>query len=366
MAKILVIEDAEYLARGIARVLELEGHTVAVALSGRQGIQQALAEKPDLILCDLTLPEIDGIQVLQLLRHTAECATVPFILLTARSSQLDARLGIQAGADDFINKPVDSETLLRLVNYYLEQRQSLQEEYRQRTSELEQSLTYALPHEFRTALNEILGVATHLKVFADRFSPEELRELGADLARSARRLLRLSENILLYARVDFLANAPELLQQLRQFTTEEPAAIVQDIAIVKAEEAQRGADVRLTIEATGIQLAMPSEHFAKIVEELLDNALKFSPPATPVLVRTWAAGDAFWVEIRDHGPGIPPELQKRIRAYYQPGRLLYEQQGIGLGLTLAKRLVELYEGQFELVTPADGGTLVRFGLPMKR
>jgi signal transduction histidine kinase len=72
------------------------------------------------------------------------------------------------------------------------------------------------------------------------------------------------------------------------------------------------------------------------------------------------------VEIRDHGPGIPPELQKRIRAYYQPGRLLYEQQGIGLGLTLAKRLVELYKGQFELVTPANGGTLVRFGLPLKQ
>jgi two-component system sensor histidine kinase/response regulator len=274
-------------------------------------------------------------------------------------------LGSKLGADDFINKPIDSETLLRLVNYYLEQRQSLQEEYRQRTSELEQSLTYALPHEFRTALNEILGVATHLKVFADRFSPESC----ANWALTWRGRLAASSG---FQRTS--CSMPGGLPGECSGASAAVAAVHHRRALRhragprhhESREAQRGADVRLTIEATGVRLAMPSEHFAKIVEELLDNALKFSPPATPVLVRTWAAGDSFWVEIRDHGPGIPPELQKRIRAYYQPGRLLYEQQGIGLGLTLAKRLVELYKGQFELVTPTNGGTLVRFGLPLKQ
>lgn len=364
MAKILVIEDAEYLAQGIARILELEGHEVLVARTGREGIELALEHKPDLILCDLALPEVDGIGVLQAVRHTEELASVPFIFLTARIGSAEARAALQAGADDYLTKPITGQALLQIIRHHLERSTSLQSEYKQRLSELEQSLTYALPHEFRTALNGILGAATYLQVFADRLTPEELRELSEDIRTSARRLLRLTENFLLYARTDFLANAPELVEQLRQFTTDEPSVILQDVALMKAEEYNRATDLRFSLTALNLRLAMPSEHFAKIAEELLDNALKFSPPGSPVSIHTWRAENYFWAEIRDRGPGIPPELPQRIRAYYQPGRLLHEQQGVGLGLTLVKRLVELYGGTFEIESPSDGGTRVVFGLPL--
>lgn len=364
MAKILVIEDAEYLAQGIARILELEGHEVLLARTGREGIELALEHKPDLILCDLALPEVDGIGVLQAVRHTEELASVPFIFLTARIGSAEARAALQAGADDYLTKPITGQALLQIIRHHLERSTSLQSEYKQRLSELEQSLTYALPHEFRTALNGILGAATYLQVFADRLIPEELRELSEDIRTSARRLLRLTENFLLYARTDFLANAPELVEQLRQFTTDEPSVILQDVALMKAEEYNRATDLRFSLTALNLRLAMPSEHFAKIAEELLDNALKFSPPGSPVSIHTWRAENYFWAEIRDRGPGIPPELPQRIRAYYQPGRLLHEQQGVGLGLTLVKRLVELYGGIFEIESPSDGGTRVVFGLPL--
>ncbi len=363
MAKILVIEDAHYLAQGIARILELEGHEALVATTGRQGIELALSHKPDLILCDIALPEIDGVGVLQVIRRTEELASVPFIFLTARPTipPTQVELGIQP--DEYLTKPVTAQTLLAAIQRQLE-RTTSQAEYKQRLSELEQSFTYALPHEFRTALNGILGAATHLQIFADKLTPDELRELSKDIRTSARRLLRLTENFLLYTRTDFLAKAPELLEQLRQFLTEEPSVVLQDIAVMKGEEYGRTADLRCTLAAMNLQLPMPTEHFAKIAEELLDNAFKFSPPGSPILIRTWRTEDTFWVEIRDHGPGIPPELPERIRAYYQPGRLLYEQQGIGLGLTLAKRLVTLYGGSFSIENHPAGGTRVVFGLPL--
>ncbi len=364
MAKILVIEDAEYLAHGIARILQLEGHTVLVATTGRQGIELAVQERPDLILCDLALPEIDGIGVLQAVRHTEELSSVPFIILTARASQMDARIGLQIGADDYLTKPITGQALLEVINRHLERSTLLQAEYKERLSELERSLSYALPHEFRTALNGILGAATHLQVFADKLTADELRELSEDIQLSARRLLRLTENFLLYARTDFLANAPELVEQLRQFTVEEPSIVLQDIALMKAEEYERATDLRFSLMALNLRLAMPTEHFAKIAEELLDNALKFSPPGSPIFIHTWSTENEFLAEIRDHGPGIPPDLPNRIRAYHQPGRLLYEQQGIGLGLTLAKRLVELYGGSFHIEQAPGGGTRVLFRLPL--
>ncbi|MCS6965642.1 MAG: response regulator [Candidatus Kapabacteria bacterium] len=364
MAKILVIEDAEYLAQGIARILQLEGHEVLIATTGRQGIEVALEQKPELILCDLAMPEVDGIGVLQAIRHEEELASVPFIFLTARAGQVDARMGLQAGADDYLTKPVTGKALLDTVQRHLERTTSLQVEYKQRLSELEQSLTYALPHEFRTALNGILGAATHLQVFADKLTPIELRELGEDIRVSARRLLRLTENFLMYARTDFLANSPELVEQLRQFVTEEPSIILQDISLMKAEEYGRTPDLRFSLTALNLHLAMPTDHFAKIAEELIDNALKFSPAGSPIALRTWCADGFFWIEIRDWGPGIPPDLPQRIRAYYQPGRILHEQQGVGLGLILAKRLVELYGGSFNIGSPGDGGTRVLYRLPL--
>ncbi len=364
MAKILVIEDAEYLAHGIARILQLEGYEVVVATTGRQGIELAVQEKPDLILCDLALPEVDGLGVLRAIRHIEELAPVPFLLLTARASQLDARIGLQSGADDYLVKPITAQALLEAIRRHLERSTSLQAEYRERLSELELSLSYALPHEFRTALNGILGAATHLHVFADRLTPEELWELSDDIRVSAQRLLRLVENFLLYARTDFLANAPELVEQLRHFSVDEPSIVVQDIALMKAEEYGRITDLRFSLTALNLRLAMPTEHFAKIAEELIDNALKFSPAGSPIEIETWCDATSFSTAIRDYGPGIPPELPTRIRAYYQPGRLLHEQQGIGLGLTLAKRLLELYGGSLTLERLPGGGTRVAFQLPL--
>lgn len=363
MAKILIIEDAEYLAQGIARILQLEGHETLIATTGREGIELALTHKPDLILCDITLPEIDGLGVLHTIRRSGDLAAVPFIFLTARAGvpPTHAELGIQA--DEYLTKPVPAQTLLSVIQHHLE-RTASQSEYKQRLSELEQSITYALPHEFRTALNGILGAATHLYVFADKLTPEELRDLSEDIRAFARRLLRLTENFLLYARIDFLASTPELVEQLRQFTTEEPSVILQDVALMKGEEYGRTPDLRCTPTALNLRLPMPAEHFSKIAEELIDNALKFSPAGTRIEIRTWRTDTLFWAEIRDHGSGIPPELPERIRAYHQPGRLLHEQQGVGLGLTLAKRLVELYGGTFSIESPATGGTRVVYSLPL--
>jgi DNA-binding NarL/FixJ family response regulator len=122
MSKILIIEDQPQMRKNIATILEMENFTVVTAENGRRGVELARSEKPDLILCDVMMPELDGFGVLQALRADAVTATVPLIFLTAKGDKMDLRKGMNLGADDYLTKPVAREDLLTAVNIRLSRR----------------------------------------------------------------------------------------------------------------------------------------------------------------------------------------------------------------------------------------------------
>lgn len=115
MKRILVIEDQAPMRRNIALMLEMEGYRVFAAENGKVGLEAARKEKPDLIICDVMMPELDGHGVVQTLRDEDATATTPFIFLTARSDKGDIRIGMNFGADDYLVKPVVREDLLAAV-----------------------------------------------------------------------------------------------------------------------------------------------------------------------------------------------------------------------------------------------------------
>lgn len=120
MKKILVIEDEPEMRRNIATILRLEKYQPIVAENGRVGVEVAKREKPDLILCDVMMPEVDGHGVLQALREDAGLAGVPFIFLTAKGEKGDVRSGMNLGADDYLTKPVAKADLLDAVRTRLQ------------------------------------------------------------------------------------------------------------------------------------------------------------------------------------------------------------------------------------------------------
>lgn len=122
MRKILVVDDHPALRKNLARALELEGYHVVACETGRQAIETARNEKPDLVVCDVMMPGLDGYAVLQALRNDAVTATTPFIFLTARGEKFDLRQGMNAGADDYLTKPVDHEDLLAAISARLERK----------------------------------------------------------------------------------------------------------------------------------------------------------------------------------------------------------------------------------------------------
>lgn len=123
--KILVIEDEPAMRRNLATILRLEGWTPVVAEHGRQGVELARREVPDVILCDVMMPELDGYGVLKELHDDPATMNIPFIFLTAKGERADVRGGMNLGADDYLTKPVDKGDLLRAIRTRLARAEQL-------------------------------------------------------------------------------------------------------------------------------------------------------------------------------------------------------------------------------------------------
>ncbi|MBE7172921.1 MAG: response regulator [Williamsia sp.] len=129
MKKILLIEDNDQLRENTAEILELSNYKVYTAPDGKQGVEQAIKQQPDLVICDIMMPVLDGYGVLHMLRKNASLQNTPFIFLTAKSERADFRKGMESGADDYITKPFNGTELLQAVEGRLKKIELLQKEY---------------------------------------------------------------------------------------------------------------------------------------------------------------------------------------------------------------------------------------------
>ncbi|MCS7302481.1 MAG: response regulator, partial [Candidatus Kapabacteria bacterium] len=143
---ILLIDDSDYIIDGTASLLRFEGYTVLTATNGKDGLMLAKQYHPDLIICDVSMPEMDGYTVLRHIREDPETASLRFMFLTARAEKSDMRAGMDIGADDYLVKPFSIEELLSAIEAQWKKSAVLQ----RGIEEIKLNVTYALPHEFRT------------------------------------------------------------------------------------------------------------------------------------------------------------------------------------------------------------------------
>ena len=129
MKTILLIEDDEIIRENTAELLELAGFAVLTAENGQLGVTQALAKKPDLVVCDIMMPVLDGYGVLQIFNQNAQLAGVPFIFLTAKTERSDLRRGMELGADDYLTKPFDTAELVSTITGRLNRFEHLKPDY---------------------------------------------------------------------------------------------------------------------------------------------------------------------------------------------------------------------------------------------
>ena len=154
MKKLLIIEDQAPMRRNIALMLQMEGYEVVSAENGRVGVEVARRERPDLVLCDVMMPELDGYGVVQTLREDPEFAATPFIFLTAKSDRTDVRIGMNFGADDYLTKPVIREDLLAAVAARLQRAEAVHERIAEAGGGFDPDFSSAEPLQRELALTQ--------------------------------------------------------------------------------------------------------------------------------------------------------------------------------------------------------------------
>lgn len=163
MKKILLIEDNDHLRENTAEILELSNYTVYTAANGKAGVEEAIKQQPDLIICDIMMPVLDGYGVLHVLKRTPSMQNTPFIFLTAKSERADFRKGMESGADDYITKPFNGTELLNAVEGRLKKIELLKEEYSPDPEGLEQLQQTAQVNGSLASLTEVSSIKQYRK-----------------------------------------------------------------------------------------------------------------------------------------------------------------------------------------------------------
>lgn len=348
---ILIIEDEATIRNDLSEIMLFEGYEVYTAENGITGFQLAIDKLPDLILSDVMMPDMDGYEVLTALRENPSTRLIPVILVTAMADKEDMRTGMKLGADDYLIKPFTRQELLDAINSRIQKADFLSEKRQSDLQELRLQLIKYLPHELNTPLNGIIGIGQILKDYPDSLSQNEIADFGKNIYDSGMRLYRLIQNYLLYSelviRRDTISSSAPL---------ENPGDLCQSILMSIALKYKRTSDFEIEVEPCDVLIGF--KEFSKVLEELLDNAFKFSIPGTKIFIRCGEFEGKFRLIIIDNGKGMTSDEMHRIGAYMQFNRTLYEQQGSGMGLSIAKMIVDMYNGELHIESEPNQGTTV--------
>ncbi|GAK51865.1 two-component hybrid sensor and regulator [Candidatus Moduliflexus flocculans] len=243
----------------------------------------------------------------------------------------------------------------------LERERVLLERERKLTEDLRMSLSLSLPHELRTPLNAVLGFSELLMQSPEASTIEQIRQYGKNIYDGGRRLERIVENSLFYAKLQVIMYTSGESRSRSFAESFDAGEVILDIIQQQAESFRRQGD--LIADLLHANLRISSGNFTKILLELLNNAFKFSKPGTPVRVAMRLSNAHCVVQINDHGRGMTSEQIAEIGAYMQFDRRRHEQQGIGLGLIVASLLTQLEGGRLSIESIVEHGTTITLAFP---
>lgn len=346
MATIFLVEDNHELRENTRRSLQLSGHDVESFPDGMSAIKRFEQGWPDLILCDVMMPGMDGHEVLKNVRQMPGGASVPFIFLTALAERGDVRKGMEYGADDYLTKPFTIAELFAAVDSRLRSRALLEAEAEEDRREYHGLQLRVLPHEFRTPLNGILGGLSLLK---EEFGylGENFHEYVGLVEDAANRINRTLLNYIFYTQ---MASG--------KFRAPKASAVAVGVtfrsaALIEADTWGRRAD--LDVAAMDATWSMAQEVLDIVAREIISNAFKFSPAGSAV--RMYMEGNDR-VIVEDGGRGMTAEEIAQVGPFKQFGRDKNEQQGLGLGLAICREMVKLGGPHIDLMPNENGGLRV--------
>ncbi len=356
-AEILIVEDDPNLLAGIRAILELENYVVVSAENGEQALEflRSRPVAPDLILSDIMMPEMDGIEFLAQVRQEPRWVTVPFIFLTAKSDKADMQRGKRLGVDDYLIKPFDAEDLLIAVEARLSRQKALNEANSGMVTAVKRNILTILNHEFRTPLTFVVAYADMLNnQNATELNDGELLTFLKGVGSGATRLRRLIENFILL--VELETGDAERTFEWRRSTIDDVrhllSGVVERTLLTQAPERSYQLDIQETIPS----FTADREYLTIALMQLVSNAIKFSPRDTSIVLGAGLQDGELHLWVQDHGRGIAEDEMESIwEMFYQVDRAHHEDQGTGSGLAIVQGITSMHGGRVHVESvPGDG------------
>lgn len=363
---VMIVDDLPANLRLMARMLRNENYRVRPFPNGRLALRSAHQDPPDLIVLDINMPDMDGYQVCRALKSNALLKDIPVIFLSALSDTIDKVRAFQSGGVDYVTKPFQLEEIQARISTHLTRRQ-LERELMARNAELQVSLdrlremenlrdglVHMLVHDMRSPLTAILNNCDYLIQTLPSAPVEEKLEVLKDVHSGSIRLSGMINELLDVNRLE----SGELPLQRTEI---EPARLIkQSISGLYS----RTLSSRISVQGTAdSMLSCDTRLIQRVICNLLDNAEKYAPPSTPIMINISNEPTGIRLEVIDHGPGVPLALRERIFDKF----VCLERQGTrhsaGLGLTFCKLVVETHGGEIGVDCPPDGGSRFYLSLP---
>jgi len=332
------VDDVLQNLQVVGTMLRNEGYDVMPAGSGAQALERVRVRLPDLILLDLMMPEMDGLEVCRRLKADLATRHIPIIFLTASNEMEHLVKGFEAGAVDYVTKPFNGAELLARVRTHLELKLA-RERLREMNDEKNEFMGIAA-HDLRNPLSAIKGYAEMVMEDAQPLNHPGLEENGRRIRDTAARMVEMVQNLL-------DVNAIERGEmKLNLAPTDLDPALNQVIETQRPRAAVKQQTIHLETEPASVVLADPSVT-VQVLENLVSNAVKYSPPGRKIFVRLKQDAKGVRVEVQDQGPGLSAEDQKKLFGKF--ARLSAKPTGgehsTGLGLSIVKKMVEAMNGQ---------------------
>ncbi len=359
-ARILVVDDQPANIQVVGAVLGRLGHEIVPASDGPTGLRRLALRPPDLILLDLLMPEMDGCEVCRRIRANPEWKDIPVIFLSAADDKDFIVRALDSGGVDYITKPFNQAELLSRVRTHLALK-SARDRLKQ-LAEDKDELLGILAHDMKSHLG---GVLMSAQLLRDRLvRPENTDPRSAQLAEN---IAQTSDQLLGFVK-EFLANAAA-----DHGVTIKPAAVsLSDVlaaAVRQYEEAARRKqiEIQMHLPAGSCDVLADAAALDQILDNLISNALKFSPPGKAIIIRVEAPPSGVECHIQDHGPGFTPEDKSRMfRRYVRlSARPTGGEPSTGLGLSIVHKLVRAMKGELICLSDPGQGATFTVRLPAK-
>ena len=360
--KILIIDDEKGMLNIIGDILKDAGFQTFLAENGSQGLKTAKTVVPDLILCDIQMPEMNGYELLNALKEDHELAKIPFVFMTGVNiGKRDQRIGMELGADDYLTKPFSDQDLLSAIESRLRKKQLWQQFVDATMQKTHAGFFLLLSNELQMRVMDILEKAQSLLTDTAP-SAEKVRETAQKITISGRRLNRLHENILFYSLLQVWAKDTVKIESLRKEVTESYLSILNSVVLENTRAGIRKDSI--TLDCTDAAVQISPVDFGKIMDELIDNACKYSSAGSEITISSEEKEHTVSLSVHNEGPAIPDPVRERIVSLLEVDGQEFGEGGTGLGFTIVKTLTELYNGCFTLESSTEAGTTVTVELPI--